>query len=189
MSFRIRELMRTDPDARARTGGCPPRWTLALASNDFCTGAQTGVFGRLSDRHPGEIRHQVPTSVSGSHRECRSCKRGRYAPPVHLIKLTATQRSRRSRGCIRMDAGPRRPACPRARPRRRQSGSAVRRHSGRGRSRRCGTCSLRSATPARSARPIAAGSERCETAPIRPSNSPKTGELRIGHTRSGATGI
>jgi hypothetical protein len=41
------------------------------------------------------------------------------------------------------------------------------------RSRRCGTCSLRSATPARSARPIAAGSERRETAPIRPSNSPK----------------
>jgi hypothetical protein len=32
----------------------------------------------------------IPTSVSGSHRECRSCKRGRYAPPVHLIKLTAT---------------------------------------------------------------------------------------------------
>jgi hypothetical protein len=33
--------------------------------------------------------------------------------------------------CIRMDAGPGRPACPRARPR--QSGSAVRRHSGRDR--------------------------------------------------------
>jgi hypothetical protein len=36
---------------------------------------------------------------------------------------------------------------------------------------------------------IAAGSERRETALVRPSNSPKNGELRIGHTRSGATGI
>ena len=23
--------------------------------------------------------------------KCRSCKKGRYAPPVHMIKLTATQ--------------------------------------------------------------------------------------------------
>jgi hypothetical protein len=23
--------------------------------------------------------------------KCRSCKNGRYAPPVHMIKLTATQ--------------------------------------------------------------------------------------------------
>jgi hypothetical protein len=23
--------------------------------------------------------------------KCRSCRKGRYAPPVHMIKLTATQ--------------------------------------------------------------------------------------------------
>jgi hypothetical protein len=26
--------------------------------------------------------------------KCRSCKKGRYAPPVHMIKLTATRESR-----------------------------------------------------------------------------------------------
>jgi len=27
---------------------------------------------------------------------CRSCKKGRYAPPVHMIKLTQSGRSRRT---------------------------------------------------------------------------------------------
>jgi hypothetical protein len=43
--------------------------------------------------------------------KCRSCKKGRYAPPVHMIKLTATQESRLTSGCIRMRRGSLRPAC------------------------------------------------------------------------------
>ena len=101
--------------------------------------------------------------------KCRSCRKGRYAPPVHLIKLTATERSRRSSGCIRTDAAPRRPACPRARPRRRQSGSAVRRHSGRGGRGNAGRARFdRRHLPGVPAR-LRPGSERRETAPIRPS--------------------
>ena len=30
--------------------------------------------------------------------KCRSCKKGRYAPPLHMIKLTETRRSRLIRG-------------------------------------------------------------------------------------------
>jgi hypothetical protein len=40
--------------------------------------------------------------------KCRSCKKGRYAPPVHMIKLTATQETRRISGCIRTRSGGRR---------------------------------------------------------------------------------
>jgi hypothetical protein len=100
-----------------KAGNRPRRGWGCLLGPESCAPKAAG-------RGRGGFTGGVPTSVSGSYRECRSCKRDRYAPPVHLIKLTATQRSRRSSGCIRMDAGPRRPACPRARPRRRQSGSA-----------------------------------------------------------------
>jgi hypothetical protein len=33
--------------------------------------------------------------------KCRSCKKGRYKPPVHMIKLTQCARSRLAFGCIR----------------------------------------------------------------------------------------
>jgi hypothetical protein len=33
--------------------------------------------------------------------KCRSCRKGRYAPPVHMIKLTATQEITPTSGCIR----------------------------------------------------------------------------------------
>ena len=43
--------------------------------------------------------------------KCRSCRTPRYAPPVHMIKLTKSARSTRICGCIRTRSGdyPRRP--------------------------------------------------------------------------------
>jgi hypothetical protein len=32
--------------------------------------------------------------------KCRSCRKGRYAPPVHMIKMTESRRSRLTSGCI-----------------------------------------------------------------------------------------
>src|SRR3978361_2187918 len=37
--------------------------------------------------------------------KCRSCKKGRYAPPVHMIKLTATQDHTIQMGSIPMRSG------------------------------------------------------------------------------------
>jgi hypothetical protein len=37
--------------------------------------------------------------------KCRSCKKGRYAPPVHMIKLTATQEITPYQWCIRTRSG------------------------------------------------------------------------------------
>jgi hypothetical protein len=37
--------------------------------------------------------------------KCRSCRKGRYAPPVHMIKLTERQESRLTSGCIRTRRG------------------------------------------------------------------------------------
>jgi hypothetical protein len=34
--------------------------------------------------------------------KCRSCREGRYAPPVHLIKLTERQEITPTSACIRM---------------------------------------------------------------------------------------
>jgi hypothetical protein len=45
-------------------------------------------------------------SVPEAALKCRSRKKGRYAPPVHMIELTETRgRSRLIRGCIRMRRG------------------------------------------------------------------------------------
>jgi hypothetical protein len=37
--------------------------------------------------------------------KCRSCKKGRYAPPVHMIKLTETREITPYKWCIRTRRG------------------------------------------------------------------------------------
>jgi hypothetical protein len=43
----------------------------------------------LMPRIPPAARHA--DLEAGGRAECRSCKKGRYEPPVHMIKLTETR--------------------------------------------------------------------------------------------------
>ena len=48
---------------------------------------------KVGDAAPDfEMMNQDKTPVKlEASLKCRSCRRGRYAPPVHMIKLTATR--------------------------------------------------------------------------------------------------
>jgi hypothetical protein len=63
-----------------------PQWRLGLAVE--CNRCKTRASLLLSAiRRPKE----PPTWKLEAALKCRSCRKGRYAPPVHMIKLTATQ--------------------------------------------------------------------------------------------------
>jgi len=47
--------------------------------------------GKPSARRPIRRPRDPPIWKLEASFKCRSCRKGRYAPPVHMIKLTATQ--------------------------------------------------------------------------------------------------
>jgi hypothetical protein len=49
-------------------------------------------------------RNTPPWKLEASLK-CRSCRKGRYAPPVHIIKLTEQREISLTSGCIRMRIG------------------------------------------------------------------------------------
>ncbi len=55
------------------------------------------------DRHPPPARHAAVELEASL--KCRSCRKGRTAPPVHMIKLTAKREITPISGCIRMRRG------------------------------------------------------------------------------------
>ena len=133
--------------AAAHPSHQPSRGSAATREWAICTGPDLGLtFGRRIGRpspgadgvacsglNPALLRPQGEVAA-GSPEGCTHIRQrvaprmlvpqeGRYAPPVHLIKLTATQRSRRSIG----DTCPEYPAdCGRLRAARNRSDSTVR---------------------------------------------------------------
>jgi hypothetical protein len=67
-------------------GQCPQR-RPGFGSRSSAIGAKTRGEP-AARRHPPAARYTWKPEAA---LKCRSCKKGRYAPPVHMIKLTATQ--------------------------------------------------------------------------------------------------
>jgi hypothetical protein len=68
---------------------------------------ERGLERFTSPQHPVEMLslNSRPIWKLEAALKCRSCKKGCYAPPVHMIKLTATQIHAIQRGSIPMRSG------------------------------------------------------------------------------------
>jgi len=69
----------------------PSLWRILLhAIRSLWAGPNAATWGALFDKISSGIGSGSGGSVEAALK-CRSCRKGRYAPPVHIIKLTETR--------------------------------------------------------------------------------------------------
>jgi hypothetical protein len=111
---RVRDADRAEAEAwsiqmEGYGGPAQPSPTIAQCLN--------GGYGWLEvECHRCKTRASIPLDAIRRPRDtpiwkleaalkCRSCKKGRYAPPVHVIKLTETREITPTFGCVRTTTG------------------------------------------------------------------------------------